>query len=462
MTKKGAWPLFLWLLVLFAGFIGSTAQNMFSTYDFQRWLSVCFFGTLIIVYMAGLGLDTKQKTLAIALPAVLWIGYFFYWSAVGSVDNQLSIQLDAALMLVVLVAITILQTAAHAQPKLDGLIRALVALLAIYYCMVLLRFVLFLMSPGLWNKHILADGFSNVRFLNQCQVMFFPLSIYCQFSKKAPIRYLGWFVSIFTIAFFIYSTARGAMLASLSASLLSLLLMMAIDRSHAWRLLQRIFLVFIFGYLLWYLLFNLLAQWRFYGGESVTIETLFRYGSSGRFSQWREALAASLATPLFGNGGMTFTDPANSFSFIYAHPHNSLVQIFFEYGLVGLFLVLFFFFSVVWAFLKQVLLEKTANPLTIALFFSWLAGLGLSLLSGVVVMPLSQLMLVLITALLCSRLSFHWPALRINKFVVIAVLAALVLQFLTLSYGSYQRIYSQQPLVFDKGPRFWRIGRYLE
>ena len=123
--------------------------------------------------------------------------------------------------------------------------------------------------------------------------------------------------------------------------------------------------------------------------------------SLGRYELWKYAISLIAKFPLLGVGPLHFAFNSKAFYDISsynlaAHPHNSLLLIASEWGLIVTLLVCI---VIVWAGIKWIknLLGKDelAQDGLISLTISLNAGIFYSLISGVTVMPLSQVMLFL-------------------------------------------------------------------
>lgn len=78
--------------------------------------------------------------------------------------------------------------------------------------------------------------------------------------------------------------------------------------------------------------------------------------STGRFSIWERAIEEAMAGSWFGHGADSFQKFDTTFI---VHPHNALVQFWFEYGFLGLFLCVVFFASTTVVCLKFIFTKNT-------------------------------------------------------------------------------------------------------
>ncbi|MCL1038287.1 O-antigen ligase family protein [Shewanella submarina] len=237
------------------------------------------------------------------------------------------------------------------------------------------------------NIHDLVSGFGNVRFLNQLQVMLLPILLLPHFDcrLKAYRR-----ISTFTVGFYwvllFQSEARGALLVLIAASWLIWLL----APTKVGDLLKKVLFRSLFLGLLIWLVFVIFLPWMF--TEEFGFE--LRTSSSGRLATWWYLLQEIPNRLWLGAGPMGFVW-AEGKPIPHAHAHNSVMQLLYEHGVLAGIVVL----GSTGYWLKKVLLQQALLASDYLIRFSLLSGLGYSLLSGVIVMPVSQMVLVLVIAL---------------------------------------------------------------
>ncbi|MFA9459356.1 O-antigen ligase family protein [Thiohalorhabdus sp. Cl-TMA] len=313
--------------------------------------------------------------------------------------------------------------------------------------------------------------FANVRFLNQFQSWSLPLVAAAtllagQWSRtlRALLALLGgfWWALLFATG------GRGALI----AALLSTLFVVLFFRGKALQWLGTTLLLVGLGGALYFLLFYLP------GGTPGFERAIDKSGSadSQRLILWSAALKAGLAHPFLGVGPMQLAlDPE-----IATHPHNALLQLFAEWGLpatlAGVVLVLGGVLSwahqwsgTEWHVPTQLPAWEGALPpaLTAALF----AGLGHGMVSGTMVMPMSQIMAVLVVGWLLGvhfarRKASPQPEVPRRRDAHGAFLAAFGLLGITALVPGFSfsltglpeahETYSKQEMRFH--PRFWLQG----
>ena len=257
-------------------------------------------------------------------------------------------------------------------------------------------------------------GFANMRFFNQVQVWTLPLFVIWAVSLKKPpgflkprrfkIKYCFFFLAAFWWCLIIRSAGRGATLSLLVAAVIVLIIYK--QKSHSY--IKHYIGAFISGFILKVLLFDLNS-----GGASA--KSLVR-GGTGRLETWSSMIQASFSKPILGYGPMSTAEWNGIISL--AHPHNSVVQLLYEYGWPTMLIAVGLISWGLYRWFNQMSgrsMERShgseqkaingkpsgrsmlrPNIVKIGVSTSLLAGLGYSLFSGVMVMPLSQLWLVLI------------------------------------------------------------------
>jgi O-antigen ligase len=244
-------------------------------------------------------------------------------------------------------------------------------------------------TPVVWPAPI--TGFNNVRFFNQYQLWTLGLTALPLLSfdfNNTRTRYwlhLGmicWWVLLF------HTASRGVLL----SWGLGILVTAAVYRKLAWPLIRLQLIHFSTGFLSYQILFELIP---FLRGSAVVTGTIVRDTTSDRIELWKQALHLIQNHPIFGIGPMHFA----WYSPISAHPHNSVLQIMTEWGLPAALLILIITCYALFCWLKKFnvgnLQTKTNHDcnLAIILFFTFISNAIYSLVDGVIVMPISQVMM---------------------------------------------------------------------
>lgn len=309
-------------------------------------------------------------------------------------------------------------------------------------------------------------GFSNIRAFNQYQL--WTLTLLCLpllgFNiERTGIRcwlfvvLTGWWVLLFV------SASRGVLL----AWLLAMPVTAAVYRQIAWPLLRLQLTSFIMGLSCYGLLFHLVPSF-LVGGVLTRPESVLRNTTYDRISLWKQACSMIQTHPWFGVGPMHYAWYPNE---IAAHPHNSLLQLAAEWGLPATLLMLILAGYGVFCWLKR--LNPTSlkaapeldQHLAVALFFTLVANACYSLVDGVIVMPLSQVMMAGIIGLMLgfyNNDSTQFEVVSKNlvhqlfaSVVLVALVWSVLPELLPRMLGNEQII----PIGYQTmGPRFWQEG----
>lgn len=189
---------------------------------------------------------------------------------------------------------------------------------------------------------------------------------------------------------------------------------------------------------LFYWIYQLLS----FDGESVSV---LRYSSSGRLDIWYQAILAWSNQPFGGIGG--------NHLFLYIkngvlHPHNLLILLLTEFGLIIFTLILYLLLLCVKKIIKH--RNDIPTPLLIGLI-----GIGINaLLSGSMVYPASQTLNIFYIAFTLSfiPLTFQKTNILAKIFVAIVLCATLFLQFQNITCINCMSVGDRQ------APRFWNYG----
>lgn len=332
-----------------------------------------------------------------------------------------------------------------------------------------------LLGDNTFSQRDIFGNFANIRFFSQFQSWTLPLIVLplLLFKKKSfPITIL--FATISTFWWFLLFTSgtRGTLLGCFIAIPLSLLI--TGKQAGSWFQWQ---LKSITGGIISYcLLFFLIPSILSIDIRSVLNNTINRdiTSTSGRMNLWSTAGQMIENKPWFGVGPMNYAASENISS---AHPHNSILQIAAEWGLpVTLFVIILTIFALI-AWLKTIKcskINKSDGNIYPALVASLITGSIHSLFSGIIVMPLSQIMMVLVVGWMIGISS----QCNIGKFRVIkhSQLKRLLLNavLIVVGFGVIWPIYPSL-LYIEKlqiefmtahpeekilHPRFWQYGKF--
>ena len=233
-------------------------------------------------------------------------------------------------------------------------------------------------------------GFSNIRSFNQYQL--WTLGLIClpllAFDIKKTSRVwlhialVAWWVLLF------YSASRGVLLAWLAGMLLTA----AVYKKSAWLFSRLQFITIALGYCSYYLLFKVIPAVH---ESTLVTNAIMRDTTYDRLGLWQKALALIYQSPIFGVGPMHYAWYNDS----NAHPHNSVLQLAAEFGLPATLIVLFIAGYGIYCWFKKFnadSLQATTRldkNLAILLFFTIATNAAYSLVDGVIVTPISQVLM---------------------------------------------------------------------
>ena len=238
-------------------------------------------------------------------------------------------------------------------------------------------------------------GFGNVRFFNQYQTWTLPLLAVpvLALSRRWDLVRAGTFLLLvmwWTLV--LASNVRGTVLA-MTVAVLGVGLLFR-RRALKWVGVQGAALLAGIG--LYYLLFST------GGAESAPVagrvdETV---GYSRRIRHWMICLDMAMAHPWLGAGPMHFAWPPINFKWV-AHPHNALMQWIGEWGIPSTLILLGLACWGGWCWIRQEVKnpERTTDDtdaLQVGLVAAALAGLAHAMVSGIIVMPVSQVLFAMV------------------------------------------------------------------
>lgn len=300
--------------------------------------------------------------------------------------------------------------------------------------LILMDISFFIISEDKLNFKSVHYGFSNVRFFNQFQIITLFSLIYA--ASKPNIRFLA-LTFIFLNFFIMMQTgARGATLSFLLILFSSFYL--NIDKV-AKETLITIYKVISISFVLFFL-FNL-------NFNDEQLGYTFRQSSSGRLDIWLELLnRLTIKNIVLGNGPGTFVSDLYKLS----HPHNSLLQILYNWG--GIITIILS--VMVTHVIKHLLIGKTFFSFEKLIAYSIFTTLIVySFFSGIIVMPLPQTFLFFFWGVLLAY-TFNFKketsVLSRKKTIILGIIICI---YLLLVLFSKSCIYSPQ-----YGPSYWNHG----
>lgn len=295
------------------------------------------------------------------------------------------------------------------------------------------------------NPFVIYSGFINIRFFNQVQVFILPLLIFLLKYKK--ITRVVAFILIINLLLIFIGQARGAFLAFICTLIVGYFLTSTLNRQF-----KISFLCLVISGALFIGLSQL-------GGAT---HSEVRATTSGRIDIWLNTLSnLDYSHILLGNGPGIYEHSINNRA-PFSHPHNSLVEVLNEWGLVATLCLI----TLVSATLKSAythLSKYKKDVITECLAYSFFIGVAYSLLSGVHVMPVSQTLLFTIWGFLIARINkrknIYVTANLTTKTIIGSILLVAWLGYISIAIEVYSNIDPDKG--YTHGPRFWSVGQRL-
>jgi putative inorganic carbon (hco3(-)) transporter len=298
-------------------------------------------------------------------------------------------------------------------------------------------------------------GFSNIRLFQQYQL--WTLGLIClpllAFDLKKNSRLwlyvalANWWVLLF------YAASRGVTLGWIVAMFATAL----IYKKSAWPFLRIQLITAFVGLCAYQLLFKMIPSWiattatvassagstvaaSASASNAIVTSTIFRDTFTDRTDLWKVALVMVKNFPFLGVGPMHFYH-YNNFG---THPHNSVLQLASEWGLPATLIIVTITGYALYCWMKKFnvrQLQSTTKPnsnLAIILFFTIAASSAYSLVEGVIVMPISQVLMFTMIGLMIGQytektwLVGNTKSVK-NKLGFRPVFAGVVLVFMILS-----------------------------
>lgn len=317
-------------------------------------------------------------------------------------------------------------------------------------------------------------GFSNIRLFQQYQL--WTLGLIClpllAFDLKKNVRHWLYFTLTCWWVLLFYAASRGVILAWLIAILLTAI----VYKKLAWQFLLINLMNAFSGGCTYLLLFKAIPNW--IASNSTVTSSIFRSTFEDRIDLWKVALVMIDNFPLLGVGPMHFHF-YNSFG---THPHNSVLQIASEWGLPATAIILAITSYCFYCWMKKFNASQLDNTtkvnknLSIILFFTIVANCAYSLVDGVIVMPISQVLMFTTIGLMigqynkntCFTINIEHIKFRprfrpIFAVLVLALMLSSTMPELMRGISSNNRVLASDERAFSTGPginpRIWMQQR---
>lgn len=344
----------------------------------RQWLSI--FGEIPALARWGLGMVLGLGGLSSALAPAPFSAF-----------------LELSHFVLLFVAAGVVASAVRQAPKqTERLLLGAVALSALLYAVYFtVRYSGALVFPALEIGREIVSGFANIRFFNQYQTWTLPLlgGVILALPNQWRVGQGGiLFLAALWWALIFASNVRGTVVAMTVAAVGVWLLFGR--NAHRWLGVQVTAL--LVGGVLYYILFTL--------GGGVAPQVLERLGDVGgksrRLLSWAKSLDMARGHLWLGVGPLHYAWPPYDFT-APAHPHNAFLQWMAEWGLPSTVLMSGLTIWGGWRWLQQErdgadMNNPSSNAVSVALVASVIAGTVHAMVSGLLVMPLSQVLLILV------------------------------------------------------------------
>lgn len=308
-------------------------------------------------------------------------------------------------------------------------------------------------------------NFSNIRIFNQYQTLTLPL------LASGALGYFGkWRVSkaatfalvVLWWALIFASDVRGTPLAMTTAAVGVVILFRS--RAKGWILVQGLGLVLGLG--LYYLLFSTNSV------PPVADRLTDVSQNSQRLQYWQTCLEMAWAHPLLGAGPMHFAWPPYHYA-TGASPHNAIMQWLGEWGIPSTIIMCSLIAWGIWSWMLQERNisehgDETSSCVQVSLVAAVLAGVAHSMVSGVILAPLSQVLLALLAGWVWGRYKFSGnPSSDVSSFRTHAIFCVLLVGAVMVVGSSLRDLatVTERRIAFMNSverntlsPRYWTQG----
>lgn len=191
--------------------------------------------------------------------------------------------------------------------------------------------------------------------------------------------------------------------------------------------------------------------------------------TSGRSIMWRFSIEDGVNNPVLGTGPTLYACDRDIT--LPAHPHNFLLRILGEWGLIAALIAIILAVTIGLKFLKEV---KNVNnnsdtdpPLKSVLSISLIAGILHACLSGLMIMPASQVALVLIGGWVLSSVGNPPQQRQVSNPKNLVLLVGMALAFSQFAFAIKELPHLAMRTSYSANygsmmPRFWQDGRVCE
>lgn len=366
--------------------------------DDQRLLEVGFLGLAGAVIVAG----GRLFATALLAPPIRYALLTFF--ALGLASALMAFSPRHALIEVLLLLSLLAVALAVAGEMASDHVRALRIVLGLlvlgcglYMMQVLLPWLASMVTRRALDMNSLAPGFSNYRLFNHAQTISLPLLVLAVCLASPGRRAWVLAVAAFWCALLFAVSGRGTMLALGAGCLIALLLW----RRHALAFCRTLAQVAALGLLIYWVTCLLIPFILDIPPVGELTEVLARTAASpdGKRGQlWRWCLEFMASDPWFGIGPMHYAHDLSDVSYA-AHPHNWVLQLGAEWGIPAMLCACLAVALALRALVRSARSIAEGDTRNRTLLSAWtVIGVAIvvdGLVSGNIVMPVSQLLIAL-------------------------------------------------------------------
>lgn len=454
-------PLFLALLAWNIAFFSFLGWKPPFPYNAQRYFELFLLSNLLCLLPFLSWRLVLSPLIATGLACLLALAVLVLWHA----DNhwlawrELLQYIGLGAAMVVVAKIRAHSTAqAFDQAAMLG-----VALLAGGFLFITLEGFAFALIYELMDWAIIFDAFINVRFYAELQFILLLLlpAAFIAMPTKAS-RGAVFVISALSWGLLLFSGTRSALVV-FPVVLLTVLLF---GRKAALPWLKTLLWQLLCGVLV-YVLLRFAVVW--YLGESAAAQgsmSLMRSSSSGRVALWQEAWQLFVANPWLGAGPGAFACHTQA---LVATPHNLLFMLLSEWGILITLLSAAFGLLVIKHMAAKLPATIPDNYLRFSLFAVVIAVPTASMMQGMIITPLSQLLVVLTLGWALHEFAAHrfvvaqdrqWQVRRLayGGMVLMGLLATLYMTKADLALQEKLLVSPDDTIILSYGPRYWTEG----
>lgn len=331
---------------------------------------------------------------------------------------------------------------------------------SIYIIRIFLNYTFTILDKTTLDNTIIIDGFSNIRFYSQFLSWTIPfITAYISLKSDKNSRYFNLIIILLSLS---WSLAFFTGTRSFFLGILFSLMAVLFTTRKLWISYLKSTLFFLTtGFSIYICMTFLIPELAGIDNSLLVNSTSNRdfATSSGRIEIWASALSISLIHPYFGIGPM-MTATGNNLPGV-AHPHNFFIQLAAEWGWPFAIIVVVAGIYSVWIWNKAIKEDpKNRAPLALPITASLSSAFCVSLLDGVMVMPVSLIYFCIIAGIAVALLRSWVPQISTTKTSVLTSAAFLTLTVLLLFITSCQWVHLAQVIHNpNPSPRFWSTGK---